>query len=158
MYADIDGFTAYVGANIKTDSGAKHVLRALYILRSELDAVLHLDFAGKKVRFVGDCIHGLLVEGTAQTTDTEETISNLTLCAGAMRSSFELAKTTLKDDGTDVSTLGLAIGFEYGPMTVTRLGIRGEARPLLGQQGRSRRRSRAAPVPRHRNSHRSDSL
>jgi class 3 adenylate cyclase len=126
VYADIDGFTAYVGANIKTDDGAKHVLRGLHILRSELDAVLHLDFAGKKVRFIGDCIHGLLVEGTSQTTDAEETISNLTLCAGAMRSSFDLAKTMLKDDGTDASTLGLAIGFEYGPMTVTRLGIRGE--------------------------------
>jgi class 3 adenylate cyclase len=126
VYADIDGFTAYVGANIASDDSAKHVVRALHVLRSELDAVLHSDFAGRKVRFIGDCVHGLTVEGTAQTTDEKETISNLTLCAGGMRSSFNLALTKLKENGTDASSLGLAVGFEYGPMNVTRLGIKGE--------------------------------
>jgi hypothetical protein len=68
----------------------------------------------------------LTVEGTAQTTDAEETISNMTLCAGGMRSSFALALKRLKDKGgTDATSLGLAIGFDYGPMTVTRLGIKG---------------------------------
>lgn len=126
VYADLDGFTAYVTRNIGTDSGAKHVVRALHVLRSELDAALHSDFCGRKVRFIGDSVHGLLVEGTAQTTDTDETISNMVLCAGGMRSSFDLALKKLKDNGTDASSLGLAIGFEYGPMTVTRLGMKGE--------------------------------
>jgi len=126
VYADLDGFTAYVAKNITTDDAAKHVVRTLHVLRSELDAVLHTDFSGRKVRFIGDCVHGLLVEGTAQTTDQQETISNLTLCAGGMRSSFDLALVNLKDKGTDASSLGLAIGFEYGPMTVTRLGMKGE--------------------------------
>jgi class 3 adenylate cyclase len=126
IYADLDGFTAYVTKNIKTDDSAKHVVRTLHVLRSELDAVLHTDFAGRKVRFIGDCVHGLSVEGTAQTTDEKETISNLTLCAGGMRSSFDLSLVKLKKDGTDATSLGLAIGFEYGPMTVTRLGIKGE--------------------------------
>jgi len=125
VYADIDGFTTYVGANIASDQSAKHVVRSLHVLRSELDAVLQSDFSGQKVRFIGDCVHGLTVEGTAQTTDEKETISNLTLCAGAMRSSFKLALTKLMANGTDASSLGLAIGFEFGPMTVTRLGIRG---------------------------------
>jgi|CXWL01.1.fsa_nt_gi class 3 adenylate cyclase len=125
-YADIDGFTAYVAKNITTDASSKHVVRALHVLRSELDAVLHADFAGRKVRFIGDCVHGLLVEGTAQTTDSQQTISNMTLCAGALRSSFLLALSKLKASGTDASTLGLAIGFEYGPIAVTRLGIKGE--------------------------------
>ena len=31
----------------------------------------------------------------------------------------------LKAAGADASSLGLAIGFEYGPMNVTRLGIKG---------------------------------
>src|ERR1039457_3402106 len=93
VYADLDGFTAYVGSNIGTETGAKRVVRTLHVLRSELDAVLHEDFQGRKVRFIGDCIHGLLVEGTAQTTDIHEKISNLTLCAGGMRSSFDLALT-----------------------------------------------------------------
>lgn len=126
LYADIDGFTAYVGKNIASDDNAKHVVRSLHVLRGELDAVLHEDFSGRKVRFIGDCVHGLLVEGTAQTTEEDETISNLTLCAGGMRSSFELALTKLKENGTDAMSLGLAIGFEFGPLNVTRLGIRGE--------------------------------
>ena len=126
VYSDIDGFTSYVTKNITTDAAAKHVVRALHVLRSELDAVLHTDFAGRKVRFIGDCVHGLLVEGTAQTSDAIETISNMTLCAGGMRSSFDLALSKLKANGTDASALGLAIGFEYGPMNVTRLGIKGE--------------------------------
>ena len=126
VYADLDGFTAYVGSNIGTEAGAKHVVRTLHVLRAELDAVLHEDFKGRKVRFIGDCVHGLLVEGTAQTTEVEETISNMTLCAAAMRSSFDVALKRLKDKGTDASSLGLAVGFEYGPMTVTRLGMKGE--------------------------------
>lgn len=126
VYGDLDGFTAYVGANIGTDAGAKNVVRALHVLRAELDAVLHEDFKGRKVRFIGDCVHGLLVEGTAQTTEVEETISNMTLCAAAMRSSFDLALNRLKANGTDASSLGLAVGYEYGPMNVTRLGMKGE--------------------------------
>jgi class 3 adenylate cyclase len=126
VYGDLDGFTAYVGANITTDAGAKNVVRTLHVLRSELDAVLHEDFQGRKVRFIGDCVHGLLVEGTAQTTEVEETISNMTLCAAAMRSSFDIALKRLKEKGTDASSLGLAVGFEFGPMNVTRLGMKGE--------------------------------
>lgn len=126
VYADIDGFTSYVSKNITPDSNAKHVVRALHVLRSELDAVLHTEFSGQKVRFIGDCVHGLAVEGTAQTTDAEETITNLTLCAGGMRSSFKHALDQLKNAGTDATSLGLAVGFEYGPMTVTRLGMKGE--------------------------------
>lgn len=126
IYADLDGFTAYVGSNIATDTSSKHVVRALHVLRAELDAVLHEDFQGRKVRFIGDCVHGLMVEGTAQTTDTEETISNMTLCTAALRSSFNLAIDRLAFNGTDATNLGLAVGFEYGPMTVTRLGMKGD--------------------------------
>jgi class 3 adenylate cyclase len=126
IYGDLDGFTRYVGANIVTDSGAKHVVRALHVLRAELDAVLHEDFKGRKVRFIGDCVHGLLVEGTAQTTEIEETISNMTLCAAAMRSSFGVVVDRLRVNGTDASSLGLAVGFEFGPMNATRLGMKGE--------------------------------
>jgi len=126
IYADIDGFTAFVSRNISTDDNAKHVVRALQVLRSELDAVLHEDFAGRKVRFIGDCVHGLAAEGTAQTTDAEETVSVMSLCAAGMRSSFDLARSKLKADGTDVSSLGLQVGFEFGPMTATRLGVKGD--------------------------------
>lgn len=125
MYADLDGFTAYVTKNITSDASAKKVVLVLHVLRSELDAVLHTDFAGRKVRFIGDCVHGLAIEGTAQTTDEEETVSNLTLCAAAMRSSFAIALEKLKKAGADSSGLGLQIGFELGPINVTRLGMKG---------------------------------
>ena len=125
IYADIDNFTNYVARNIDDDERAKDVVRVLHVLRSELDHVLTDDFAGVKVRFIGDCIHGLLVEGTAQTTDTSATIETAALCTGAMRSSFKLALEALRDAGIGCN-LGLAVGFEYGPVAVTRLGIKGE--------------------------------
>jgi len=126
LYADLDGFTAYVSSNIATDGAAKKVVRVLHVLRSELDAVLHTEFSGRKVRFIGDCVHGLIVEGTAQTTNEEDTVSTMTLCAAAMRSSFRLAIEKLKGAGADATSLGLQIGFEFGPINVTRLGMKGE--------------------------------
>jgi hypothetical protein len=126
IYGDIDGFTAYVSDRIDKDSSAKDVVRALHVLRAEMDAVLHTDFAGRKIRFIGDCVHGVLVEGTALTTDEEETAKNALLCAAAMRSSFEKAIDILEDAGIDVGDLGIQIGVEYGPTAITRLGVHGE--------------------------------
>ncbi|MFX5142111.1 transcriptional regulator, partial [Acinetobacter baumannii] len=80
---------AYVARNLENDPAA--VVRALHVLRSELDCVLHSDFRGLKVRFIGDCVHGVLAEG-AKATDREATVSTAVLCAAAMRSSFDLAK------------------------------------------------------------------
>ncbi|TAZ15420.1 transcriptional regulator [Rhizobium leguminosarum] len=124
VYADIDNFTAYVASHI--DENAEDVVRVLHVVRAELDRVLHIDFAGRRVRFIGDCVHGHLLEGTAHTSDAEATISTATLCAGGLRSSFELALERLADNDVDIGELGLAIGFEYGPSSVTRLGIRGK--------------------------------
>jgi class 3 adenylate cyclase len=123
VYADIDGFTNYVCDHIK--DGAEDVVKCFHVIRSELDRVLSSDFGGRRIRFIGDCIHGLIVEGTAYATDDEETISTSTLCAGALRSSFDLALERLNANGIDPAGLGLAIGYEHGPMTVTRLGMQG---------------------------------
>lgn len=124
IYADLDGFTDYVRSHIEGEPEA--VVKVLHVVRAEMDRVLTSDFGGLKVRFIGDCVHGLLCEGTAQTTDEEATISTATLCAGALRSSFDLALQKLSDDGVDTAGLGLQIGFEFGPMTVTRLGLHGD--------------------------------
>lgn len=126
IYADIDGFTQYVIDHI--DNKAADVARTLHVIRAELERVLTSDFGGRRVRFIGDCVHGLLCEGTAHTTDTEATISAATLLAGALRSSFELALERLQANGYETGELGLAIGFEYGWMTVTRLGLHGDGR------------------------------
>lgn len=126
IYADIDGFTSYVGDRIDDNETAKDVVRVLHVLRAELDAVLHKDFAGRKIRFIGDCVHGVLVEGTAATTDAEETAKNALLCAAAMRSSFALALDMLDEEGVDIGDLGLAIGADLGTLAITRLGMKGE--------------------------------
>lgn len=123
-YADLDNFTQYVADNI--DDTPENVVKVLHVLRAELDRVLTSDFEGKKIRFIGDCLHGIAFEGTSQTTDDEGSISTAVLCAGALRSSFDLALTMLEDDGVDASSLGLQIGFEFGPMTITRLGLHGD--------------------------------
>jgi len=125
IYADLDGFTDFVSERIDDDEQAKDVVRVLHVVRSELHAALSADFGGAKVRFVGDCIHGILAEGTAQTTDETETMSTATLAAGALRSGFELAVEKLDEKGYSASDLGLAIGFEFGPLAVTRLGMKG---------------------------------
>lgn len=123
LYGDIDGFTRYVADHI--DDNAADVVRTLHVLRSEMDAVLSSDFEGRRIRFIGDCIHGLMCEGTAQTTEEEATISDATLCAGAMRSSFDLCLERLEANGYDAGDLGLQIGFEFGPTATTRLGMQG---------------------------------
>lgn len=124
IYADIDGFTAYVARHI--EEFPEDVVRVFHVIRAELDRVLTCDFDGRRIRFIGDCLHGLLCDGTVHTTDDEETVSTATLCAGALRSSFELALEKLGDEGIDAEGLGLAIGFEFGPMTITRLGMQGD--------------------------------
>ncbi|HEY9233838.1 MAG TPA: adenylate/guanylate cyclase domain-containing protein [Phenylobacterium sp.] len=121
LYADLDGFTAFVNRWI--DSRPADVVKALHVIRAELDRVLEVEFRGRKIRFIGDCVHGLLCEGTAQTTDAEATVSTAALCAGGLRSSFDLSLKKLAADGVDTGGLGLQIGFEHGPMTVTRLGL-----------------------------------
>lgn len=124
IYADLDGFTNYVTAHLVDDEAAKDVVRVLHVLRSEMDAVV-ADFGGRKVRFVGDSIHAVMAEGTAQIPDGKASVSTAVRCAGALRSSFELALKELAARGVDVGGLGLAIGFELGPLALTRLGVKG---------------------------------
>ncbi len=143
VYADLSGFTAYVDGNI--DNKPEDVVRVLHVIRAELARVLSSEFDGRRVRFIGDCVHGLLCEGTSRTTDAEETISTATLCAGGLRSSFELAITKLQEADVGIEDLGLAIGFEFGPMTVTRLGLHGSrvrcsvSRGVLSSEAEQRR-------------------
>ena len=126
VYADLDGFSAFVANRIKDDATAKDVVRVLHVLRSEMDNALSVDFEGRRVRFIGDCLHGLMCEGTAHTTDEQATVSDATLCAGAIRSSFDLAIEKLHAKNIDVDGLGIQIGFDLGPISTTRLGMQGD--------------------------------
>ena len=121
IFADIDGFTAYVDNAIRTGQ-VRQMVANLHVIRGELANVLKSDFDGRKVRFIGDCVHGIVAEGTRTDTDDRGSVTTGVLCAGGLRSSFELCRRMLPG----ISQLGLAIGLELGPTPVTRLGIRGE--------------------------------
>ena len=123
IYADIDGFTAYVAKHI--DSNPEDVVHPPCI-RADSNVYSPATLEGDVSDSSATCIHGLACEGTAHTTDEEVTISNSVLCAGGLRSSFDEALIRLADQDVDAEGLGLAIGFEFGPMTVTRLGIHGD--------------------------------
>ncbi|SSY68808.1 adenylate/guanylate cyclase domain-containing protein [Alcaligenes faecalis] len=124
MYADIDGFTAYVAENI--DDNPEDVVRTLHVLRAEFERVVTSDFEGRRVRFIGDCIQALTCDGTAHNTDEQKSVSEATRLAGALRSSFDLAIERLNAQGYETGNLGLAIGFDLGPISITRLGKHGD--------------------------------
>lgn len=121
IFADIDGYTDYIDGAV-SGNGVAQAVKNLHVIRSELNAVIQDDFSGRKVRFVGDCIHGLLAEGEGQTTDEKASVDVAAQCAGALRSSFDLCRDVL----AGIDDLGLAIGFELGTTPVSRIGIRGD--------------------------------
>jgi class 3 adenylate cyclase len=122
LFADIDGFTAFVDAAIRSGSeGIKHAASAIHVIREELNDVLTEDSEGKRVRFVGDCIHGVLAVGQLK-DDVPASIDQAVMCASGMKDSFLLCQEIVGG----IDTLGLAIGIEYGPVPLTRIGLRGE--------------------------------
>ncbi len=121
IFADIDGYTRYIDQSVDNGTVGEAV-RALHVMRGELNNVLKQDFRGRKVRFIGDCIHGIIAQGDAVSTDSKATVEAALRCAGGMRSSFKLCQALLPT----TSALGLAIGIEMGPTPVSRIGIRGD--------------------------------
>lgn len=122
IFADIDGYTAYVDQSIAAGRVAEAV-RTLHVMRAEMAAVLRDDFGGRKVRFIGDCIHGVIAEGNASEVHEADTVRTAVMVAAALRSSFELCREMLP--GAD--GLGLAIGVDIGPTPLCRIGLRGQS-------------------------------
>lgn len=121
IFADLDKFTAYVDAAI-AQGRVKELVSNLHVLRKEFEATLRDDFHGRKVRFIGDCLHGVHAEGTRTSTDEADSVRSAVRAAAGLRSSFELCQDILPG----ISHLGLAIGIELGSTPMTRLGIRGD--------------------------------
>jgi class 3 adenylate cyclase len=122
LFADIHGFTAFVDAAIREGSDSiKRAATAIHVIREELNDVLKEDSDGKRVRFIGDCIHGVLAEGRLK-DDAPAAIDGAVMCASGMKDSFSLCQSIVGG----IDTLDLAIGIEYGPVPLTRLGLRGE--------------------------------
>lgn len=123
VFADIAGFTTYVDGAMRTGTVAQAVAN-LYVIRAELADVLQKDFDGRKVRFIGDCLHGLIAEGDSRATDERRTVRAAVLAAGGLRSSFNLCCRALPGlEGLE----GIAIGLELGWTPVCRIGLSGDA-------------------------------
>lgn len=121
IFGDIDGFTKYVDWCIASGQ-IPQMVSNLHVIRSELAASLSEDFEGRKVRFIGDCIHGVLACGTAFETDGPESVTEAVEAVSGMRSSFELCQSELGG----IDNLGIAFGLEFGETPITRIGIRGD--------------------------------
>lgn len=122
VFGDLDGYTKYVDGAMSDFGRLGNAVRNLHVIRGEMANVVHDDFEGRKVRFIGDCIHGILSAGEDTEVNEKEAVRQAIHCAGGLRSSFELCK----DQLPEANQLGLAIGIELGDTPVTRLGIRGE--------------------------------
>ncbi|MGX1317055.1 hypothetical protein AB7M17_000508 [Bradyrhizobium sp. USDA 377] len=122
IFADIDGFTNFVDQAIHGGSDKiREAVKVVHVIREELNAVLKEDFGGKRVRFIGDCIHGCVAEGE-RADDPAKTVRRAALCAAAMRSSFDLCLGIVGSG----AAIDLAVGIEYGQTPMTRLGSRGD--------------------------------
>ncbi len=100
----------------------RDAVRALFVIRQEFQNVVEEDFGGRKVRFIGDCIHAVIAEGSSVETDDRRSVSTAAMCAGGLHSSFVLCKIMLGN----LDSLGLAVGLELGQTPISRIGIRGE--------------------------------
>jgi class 3 adenylate cyclase len=119
LFADLDEYTRYID-HCMANNCLPTAVRLLHILRSEFNAVLQRDFGGRKLRFIGDCVQGLIAAGRGG-IDLSESVELAALCAGGLRSSFELCQDIVEH----ADRVGLQIGFELGPTPVSRIGIRG---------------------------------
>lgn len=118
LIADIDAFTAFVARHADAGTEATTV-QVLHVIRKELRDTLN-EFGGKKVRYVGDCLQGVLALGDRE-TEPSESVSEAALVAGAWRDAFGVVQEELPA----AATLGLAIGVDFGPISLTRLGVKG---------------------------------
>lgn len=121
VFADLSGFTAYVDACIWGGRVAEMTTN-LHVIRGELAACARDDFGARKVRFIGDCLHGLVAVGTRVATEPEATVDAAVMLTGGLRSSFDLCRGMLPGLGM----MGIAIGSEYGETPISRIGIRGD--------------------------------
>ncbi|HEX8482990.1 MAG TPA: adenylate/guanylate cyclase domain-containing protein [Allosphingosinicella sp.] len=121
IFADLGGYTAYIDRCLAAGR-PEAAVRALHVLRGEFHNVLKRDFQSRKVRYIGDCMHGILAFGAPSNVDLARTTVEALKCAGGLYSSFELVQRMLGG----IDDLGLAIGVEVGTTPISRIGIRGD--------------------------------
>lgn len=120
LFADLDEYTRYID-HCMANNCLPNAVGLLHILRSEFNAVVQKDFGGRKLRFIGDSIHALVAAGRGR-VHVADSVQLAALCAGGLRSSFELCQDIIEH----ADRVGLAIGLELGPTPISRIGIRGD--------------------------------
>jgi class 3 adenylate cyclase len=121
IFSDLDGYTAYIDRCMAAGRAGEAV-RALHVLRGEFHNVLRSDFESRKVRYIGDCIHGIMAFGTSASVDLPQTTREAIKCAAGLQGSFEIVQARLGG----LNDLGLATGIEVGETPISRIGIRGD--------------------------------
>ena len=121
IFADLDGYTAYIDAAVG-GGNVQEAVRALHVIRGEFHQVLKSDFQGRKVRYIGDCIHGVLAFGTANAVDEAASVAEAVKCAVGMSESLDIIREHLPS----LANVGLATGIELGATPISRIGIRGD--------------------------------
>ncbi|MEA3048763.1 MAG: hypothetical protein QOG84_599 [Sphingomonadales bacterium] len=120
IFADLDKYTVFIDQCMRSGREGEAV-RALHVLRGEFHNVLRDDFSSRKVRYIGDCMHGVLAFGTPAEVDLARTVREAVKCAAGLHGSFEIVQQRLGG----LQDLGLAIGIEVGETPISRIGIRG---------------------------------
>ena len=121
IFADLDGYTDYIDRAVGAGN-VQEAVRALHVIRGEFHQVLKSDFQGRKVRYIGDCIHGVLAFGTANTVDEATSVAEAVKCAVGMSESLDIIRGQLPS----LANVGLATGVELGATPISRIGIRGD--------------------------------
>jgi|GEM_PF-2223674 len=124
VYADLDGFTAYMDA-LKTIDDVKQMVRVFHAIRSEFEEVLTCDFDGIKVQQRGDCILGN-VHVPSNDGDESDRTQETADCSVALMSSMK----ALNDYFGHGYQFDLQIGVASGKVFFARIGKHGERTPI----------------------------
>jgi hypothetical protein len=118
IFADVDGFTAYV-AEEQASGDLETAVRAWHVIRSETRETLVTDYEGLRVQYQGDRIQGLCYLPIG---DLEKAAVKAVKVAAAMISATEHTLPNVIADAAKPLTIGLAAGVTL----VSRLGEHGD--------------------------------
>jgi class 3 adenylate cyclase len=119
VYADVDGFTAYVAAQT-TEAQQEMALRVFHAIRRESGRIGSTDYDGVKVQFQGDRIQ--LIINVPKDDEAAIALNALDI-AMALNAAME---TTLREALGSEMTVHYAIGIDMGTTLATRFGQRGD--------------------------------